>query len=186
MHFARKVFDSLNSNKMNLTVFIDLKKAFDTVDLTILLDKLSHYGVLGKELLWFQNYLRRSQQVFTGQTLSEIVTMLMGIPQGTVLGPLLFIIFINDLPLALQIFSQLFADDCTIQAEGPDISTLLKKTSEELEKAEEWFRCNKLTLNLKKTKFAVNGDHLSFLKSIPYLTNGGVKVDKICYICYTS
>ena len=125
LQFSKIVMEAISKNNFNLAVFIDLKKAFDTVDHSILLDKLSYYGVLGKELKWFFNYLQRSQQVFSGNTLSEIIIMLCGIPQGTVLGPILFLIFINDLPLALQIFSQLFADDCSLQSEGPDINLLI-------------------------------------------------------------
>ena len=88
-------------------------------------------------------------------------------------------IFINDLPLALQIFSQLFADDCSLQSEGPDINLLIKKTSEELERAESWFQCNKLTLNLKKTKYVIFGRNLKSLEFIPDLTIGGIKIDRV-------
>ena len=179
LQFSKKIFESLMSNNINLTIFIDLKKAFDTVNLDILLSKLSHYGILGKELQWFINYLKRSQQVFTGEALSEVITMLMGIPQGTCLGPILFILFINDLPCALQLFCQLFADDTTLQIEGPDIKSLFDKTLIELKKAENWFRCNKLTLNLKKTKFAVFGNDLQNLINIPDLSLSGVKIDRI-------
>ena len=150
LQFSKMIFDSLNMNKFNLSIFIDLKKAFDTVNLDILIFKLSHYGILGKELQFFINYLKRSQQVFTGEALSEVVSMLMGIAQGSCLGPILFILFINDLPNALQLFCQLFADDTTLQTDSPDIQTLFKTASAELVKAENWLRCNKLTLYLKK------------------------------------
>ena len=171
--------ESLNKNNINLTVFIDLKKAFDTVDISILLDKLFYYGIRGKELLWFKNYLSRTQQVFTGEALSEIISMICGIPQGTVLGPILFILFINDLPGVLELFCQLFADDCTLQAEGSTIEELVKKMTSELAKAEQWFIANKLTLNLKKTKFAVFGNDLNALKKIPDLSISGTKIDRI-------
>ena len=179
LQFSKKLLDSLNDGKINISTFIDLKKAFDTVDLSILLDKLFHYGVRGKELLWFVNYLKRSQQVFTGEALSDIVLMLCGIPQGTVLGPLLFILFINDLPEAVKLFCQLFADDCTLQSEGLNLEELVRNTSYELSKAEAWFASNKLTLNLKKTKFAIYGNSPADLTLIPDLTIGGVPIDRI-------
>ena len=167
-------------DKYNISIFIDLKKAFDTVDTKeILLAKLSHYGIKGAELLWFFNYLQRSQQVYTGQALSEVLEMICGIPQGTVLGPVLFILFINDLPGALELFCQLFADDCTLQSEGSDVVELIENTSIELAKAEAWFSANKLTLNLKKTKFIIFGNNLSTLKNIPDLTIGGIPIDRV-------
>ena len=180
LHFTKKIFDSLSQNKLSMSVFIDLKKAFDTVNIIdILLEKLKYFGIHGKEWLWFFNYLKRQQQVFTGDSLSEIIEMLCGIPQGTVLGPILFIMFINDLPGALDLFCQMFADDCTLQAEGNTIEELVSTMSAELAKAEEWFLVNKLTLNIKKTKFAVYGNNLNSLKSIPDLKIGGCKIDRI-------
>ena len=179
MHFSKNIFDSLSKGMLNLCVYIDLKKAFDTVDISILLSKLSHYGIRGKEFRWFQNYLRRSQHVFTGCTLSEIIKMICGIPQGTVLGPILFILFINDLPLALALLCQLFADDCTLQVEGANIDELISKASLELARAEKWFMLNKLTLNLKKTKFCVYSNNLSSVKTIPDLMISNNIIERI-------
>ena len=87
--------------------------------------------------------------------------------------------FINDLPEVLDLFCQLFADDCTLQAEGKSIDELILKVTEELAKAEQWFRANKLTLNLKKTKFAVFGNDQSILKNIPDLTINGTPIERI-------
>ena len=179
LHFTTKILNSLNKGFFNLSVFIDLKKAFDTVDFQILLDKLAHYGILGKELRWFSNYLKRTQQVFTGTTLSDIFFMLCGIPQGTVLGPILFILFINDLPACLDLFCQLFADDTTLQIEGKTITELLMRTKEQLTIAQNWFNVNKLTLNLKKTKFVIFTSDQHEIISVPPLTLGQATLDRV-------
>ena len=156
MLFANRVLNSLNNGKFNISIFIDLKKAFDTVNYSILLDKLEHNGVRGTALKWFRNYLVRKQYVVTGgEAISDILTMLCGIPQGTVLGPLLFLIFANDFASCSRLMSLLFADDCTLQAEGVDLPHLISLVNSQLEIAEKWFVANMLTLNIKKTKYVI-------------------------------
>lgn len=116
---------------------------------------LANYGIKNKELAWFSNYLKRSQFVLTDNFKSDLLKMLMGIPQGSILGPLLFLIFINDLPAAVAMLSFLFADDCTFQLGGPDLLALISRVNVELAKAQEWFVSNKLTLNTVKTKYVI-------------------------------
>ena len=135
-------------------MFLDLKKAFDTVNFEILLGKMKNYGFRGVPLEWFKNYLtNRKQFVFINGVKSEEKTLHCGVPQGSVLGPLLFLLYINDLPKATNFFSLLFADDTTFQLCHKDIKFLFERAKEELTKASEWFKLNKLTLNVKKTKF---------------------------------
>jgi retron-type reverse transcriptase len=134
-----------------IAIFIDLKKAFDTVDHDILLKKLELYGIRNRANDWFKSYLSEREQFVTiNGTNSENITIKCGVPQGSVLGPLLFLLFINDLPNATDILTLLFADDTTFQVSGCDIPKLFEYANLELQKASNWFKANKLTLNVKK------------------------------------
>ena len=155
LQFLDKIMDSLNKTipEYSLGIFCDLKKAFDTVDFEILLSKLDHYGFSGVSNNWFRNYLTGRKQFVTinGQE-SEVKQLHCGVPQGSVLGPLLFLIFINDLPNCTDLFTLLFADDTTFQISGDDLPSLFQTANTELNKAAAWFQSNKLTLNGSKTK----------------------------------
>ena len=156
LHFSDKIYNALNqtSPEKTLSVFIDLKKAFDTVDHKILLKKMEHYGVKGKENDWFKNYLSdREQFVSINGVDSDMAKVVCGVPQGSVLGPLLFLLYINDLPNATDFLTLLFADDTTFQYSDANLDLLFAKCNSELKKAAIWFKANKLTLNVKKTKF---------------------------------
>ena len=119
-----------------------------------MLAKLDSYGFRNTANLWFKNYLsEREQFVSINGVESEKMEMVCGVPQGSVLGPLLFLIFINDLPNATNFLTLLFADDTTFQISDIDSEFLFDKANIELEKASNWFNANKLTLNVKKTKY---------------------------------
>ena len=115
---------------------------------------MEHYGVRGTSLVWFENYLsEREQFVSINGVESSMQKIICGVPQGSVLGPLLFLLYINDLPNATEFLTLLFADDTTFQFSGVNLDTLFEKCNIELKKASVWFNANKLTLNVKKTKF---------------------------------
>ena len=114
---------------------------------------MEKYGFSGSSNIWFQNYLsEREQFVSINGAESSMQSIICGVPQGSVLGPLLFLLFINDLPNATEFLTLLFADDTTFQMSGTNLNLLFEQSNAELEKASIWFKANKLTLNVKKTK----------------------------------
>ena len=158
LQLINKVYQGLNSKdyEYTISVFIDLRKAFDTCNISILLKKLEHYGFRGISLKWFSSYLNeRTQYVEINGEKSSLKKITHGVPQGSVLGPILFLIYINDLPNAIEIFSSLFADDTIFVNSNKDLKVLEETTNVQLEKAKIWFQSNKLSLNVSKTKYIV-------------------------------
>ena len=148
-------------NKQNaLSVFLDLSKAFDTIDHKILLRKLEFYGVRGLALNWFQSYLTdRKQYVLYNNVQSQTLDITCGVPQGSVLGPLLFLIYVNDIANCLT-HSKLiyFADDTTVSR---CIDDLYKNINSDLDDLTNWFKANRLALNVNKSNcmlFQLNGN----------------------------
>ena len=123
-------------------IFIDLKKAFDTVNHTILLKKLEHYGIRGVPLQWFESYLSdRKQFVSVNGHSSDELEIKHGVPQGSVLGPLLLLLYINDLPrISKKLTFYLFADDTNIYFESSDLLHLQKTVNKELRKVRKMAR----------------------------------------------
>lgn len=148
---------SLEDSMSTLAVFLDLSKAFDTIDHHILLDKLSYYGIRGKALEWFRSYLSdRSQYVNYTNVKSESLDIVCGVPQGSILGPLLFIIYTNDLPFVLSNSKCiLFADDTTLYTSAEGMSELRQLMESDLNILSDWFCANKLSLNVQKTNFLI-------------------------------
>ena len=138
-------------------MFLDLSKTFDTIDHAILLHKLQHYGVHGVALDWFRNYLQnRKQYVSYDGVDSDSESIEYGVPQGSVLGPLLFLIYMNDLPQCICHSKViLFADDTTLYCSSTNIVELHEQINNDLKIMIDWFRTNKLSLNTSKTNYLI-------------------------------
>ena len=148
-----KLLHNLDTGLHSCTIFLDLAKAFDSVNHSILLKKLEKYGIRGLALKLFESYLtNRSQFVKLNGVASSLMQILYGVPQGSILDPLLFLIFINDLPEATSLYVKLFADDTFLCAQSKDFSSLETEVNKELDKVADWLLSNKLTLNIKKSK----------------------------------
>ena len=148
---------SLDKESYAVSLFLDLSKAFDTVNHSILLSKLDLYGIRNIEIQWFRSYLsKRTQKVHVNGMFSDSLAIYTGVPQGSILGSLLFLISINDIVKITNYFSlRLFADDTSLTATGKNLDQLLQKINQKLPVIYEWLCSNKLTLNLNKTKYLI-------------------------------
>ena len=156
LQLTNQILQSFNQDEFTIGVFIDLSKAFDTVDHNILLKKLSFYGVRNANLNWFRSYLsNRKQYISIDQGNTDMLTITCGVPQGSILGPLLFLIFVNDLTQATSLDPIMFADDTNLFHSNKNIDTLFEIVNKELKNINTWFQANKLSLNSKKTKYVL-------------------------------
>ena len=196
LELINRNISSMDKSQTPINIFLDLSKAFDTIDHKILIKKLSHYGVSDASLDLFISYFHnRKQCVHMHGKTSNYETIKSGVPQGSILGPLLFLIYVNDITQASNLFYPiLFADDTTLTAtlnifQNKNCSPELV-INDELSKINTWLKLNKLSLNLNKTKAMIfhndkrkmshpninfQGNAIEFVDEILFL---GIKIDK--------
>ena len=152
-----EILASLSKKQISLLILIDFSKAFDMVDHNILLEKLYRYGIRGIAHEWFKSYLKgRKQYVTINGKQSSTLDMLYGVPQGSILGPLLFILYINDIPnINKECTFVLYADDANILISGKTIEEIEEKFNTLAKNLDIWVNSNGLALNLKKTSYMV-------------------------------
>ena len=144
---------ALDNTEFAICILIYFRKAFETVKHSILLDKLYHYGIRGNALQWFNSYLtNRYQYVKYNNTPSDMTKMTCGVPQGSILGPLLFLLYINDIASVSNIISSiLFADYTTLFCSSKNLQELTAIVNNELGNIMQWLNANKLSVNIDKT-----------------------------------
>ena len=147
-----KISETIDAKQLSMGIFIDLKKAFDTVNSSILISKLEYYGIRGIPLDWFKSYMsNRFQTVHLHGVFSKLRPVTCGVPQGSILGPLLFILYINDMVNCSNVIHFIiYADDTTLLFRCSDLDTLISVVNVELYKLSCWFKANMLSLNVKK------------------------------------
>ena len=150
-----KLTKALGNGELILGVRLDFSKALDTVNHAFLLQKLKHYGIRGCALKWLESYIsNRTQYVSYDDATSKLVTIKCGVPQSSILVPLLFLIHINDLSQVCKGTSPfLFADDSNLFLSGNDPQVIQDTMNVELKNISEWLKANKLSLNIKKTHY---------------------------------
>ena len=148
---------SIDSRKFGCGIFVDLRTFFDTVNHQILLNKLEHYGIRDSMLNWFQSYLfdRKQFGSFNGES-SELLVNYCGVPQCSVLGPLLFLVYINDLQnISKSLTFYWFADGTNIYYESNSLNELKKTVNKELDKLYLWLNVNRLSLNIENQLYNI-------------------------------
>ena len=178
---------NIDNGLINGVIFIDLKKAFDTIDHKILLQKLASYGVDYRALKWFDCHLSdRQQKCIVNGELSGSRAVTCGVPQGSLIGPLLFLIYINDLPNCLtKALPRMYADDTSISIAASSLSELELALNAELANLHEWLNVNKLSLNIAKTEFMLIGSRQRLATTIDHSLTVQIKGHEIDGVPHT-
>ena len=182
LELTDRILQDMDARNLSLTVFMDLSNAFDTLDQSILLTKLKYYGIQDNELMWFSSYLtNRQQYVELDGISSDLKPLFTGVPQGSILGPLLFLIYMNDIPQSSQHFKYiLYADDTTLFTTVQFRSATQININNELSNVHNWLAVNKLSMNVKKTKYvlfhAINKPTQGL---VPELAIDGINIERV-------
>ena len=187
---TEEIANNMQDKYHTCSIFLDLAKAFDTIDHKILLAKLHLYGIRGHAGQLLSSYLsQRTQRTKINNVHSNYCNVTCGIPQGSILGPLVFDLFINDIPQASNFSVRLFADDACLTLRDKDPKVLEIKANQELQKIDDWVKINRLTINYSKSycilfnrqnitrkiKIKMSGKTIEQVKTIKYL---GVHIDQ--------
>ena len=181
MFLVDKISRALEDGDYVLGLFLDFSKAFDTVNHSIMFKKLEYYGIRGIPLNLLKSYLsNRFQYVEYNGVHSKKAEIVCGVPQGSILGPLLFLLYINDLANASsKMFSILFADDSNLFLTGKNPNELIKTMNEEISHVVDWLHINKLSINLKKTHFMVFRKRREKVHITEQLNINNVKINQV-------
>ena len=182
LEMVDRIVNEIDAKNTPISIFMDLSKAFDTLNHAILLKKLKHYGISDTELKWFKSYLEnRYQYVEINNEKSPLCLITTGVPQGSILGPLLFLIYMNDIVKASSFFKYiLYADDTNLQATLRASDEDNDKLVLELNKIRDWLAVNKLSLNILKTKYMIfhpKGKNITHL--IPHIVFDGIEIERV-------
>ena len=176
-----KLVSALEKGEVGIGIFIDFRKAFDTVDHTILLEKLYFYGIRGIAYKWLSNYLsNRTQFVEYYHVKSALLRVQRAVPQGSNLGPLLFLMYINDLAfVSPKLFAVLFADDSNFFCTGKNIHDLIDIVNNELVNIVDWLNANKMSLNIEKTHYIIFCNRGKVIGEVGDVLINGCKISKV-------
>ena len=196
--FVDKIIQAIEQGKFSVGIFLDFSKAFDTINHKILIGKLEHYGIRGVAKKLFENYLSNRKRIVKYNGVhSEEMEITSGVPQGPVLGPLLFLLYINDIQHCSELLSIiLFADDTNVLYSNTCLKTLNDVVQIEMNKISNWLNVNKLSLNTSKTKFILFRSknkqpkhslkfqiNNNFIKQVKNTTFFGIVVDEFLTWC---